>query len=120
MQTAYGDFICLFFICILIARWNSHKNNHPRLCPPAHESRAGPPDHYSVVGQVPQRWIHAPFMSFYIFFGTHLQKCLNRKQSTIISFLLTISTQVIGFIIRSILTSDLQCSFAAYGSANIS
>ncbi|MGB4840509.1 MAG: hypothetical protein WBP08_16015 [Saprospiraceae bacterium] len=39
-----------------------HENNHPGLCPPAHESRAGPPDHYSVVGQVPPRWIHAHFM----------------------------------------------------------
>ena len=58
-------FICLFFICILIARWNSHENNHPGLCPSAHESRAGPPDHYSVVGQIPQRWIHAHFICLF-------------------------------------------------------
>ncbi|MBK8519074.1 MAG: hypothetical protein IPL55_23155 [Saprospiraceae bacterium] len=42
--------MCLFFICILIARWNSHENNHPGLCPPAHESRAGPPAHESRAG----------------------------------------------------------------------
>jgi len=35
----------------LIIKWNSHENNHPVFCSPEH------------VSQVPQRWIHAHFIS---------------------------------------------------------